>query len=46
MSEVPPAEVEAVFEPRQHVSIVGSLRELWPYREVAWSFAMRRIRTR
>lgn len=46
MSDVPTAQVEAVFEPRQHVSIIGSLREMWQYREVAWSFAMRRIRTR
>ena len=28
------------------ISLVASLRELWAYREVAWSFGMRRIRTR
>ena len=37
---------EAVYEPMGDISLVASLRELWTYREVAWSFGMRRIRTR
>ena len=37
---------EAVYGPMGAVSLRESVRELWAYREVAWSFGMRRIRTR
>ncbi len=37
---------EAVYEPSGTFSLRSSLRELWGFREVAWSFGMRKIRTR
>lgn len=37
---------EAIYEPHRPFSFAASIRELIAYREVAWSFAMRRIRAR
>ena len=37
---------EAVYEPVEAIRLRRSLAELWAYREVAWSFGMRRIRAR
>lgn len=37
---------EVVYEPLGKITLRGSLAELWSYREVAWSFGMRKIRTR
>ena len=37
---------EVVYEAQGSISVRASLRELWAYREVAWSFGMRRVRTR
>lgn len=37
---------ESVFEPHARLSLGVSIRELWAYREVTWSFGMRRIRAR
>lgn len=37
---------EAVYEPVEAIRLRRSFRELWAFREVAWSFGMRRIRAR
>ena len=41
-----PPPVESVYDAAAGFDLVGSLRELWSYREVIWSFGMRRLRTR
>ena len=38
--------VESVYDAEARFDLVGSLRELWAYREVTWAFGMRRLRTR
>lgn len=42
-----PAELpEAVYDASARFQPIESLRELWSYREVVWSFGLRRLRTR
>lgn len=38
--------VESVYDASARFDPKASLRELWDYREVVWSFGMRRLRTR
>lgn len=42
----PVAVVESVYDASAGFDLRASLRELWVYREVVWSFGMRRLRTR
>ena len=37
---------ESIYDADARFDLVGSLRELWAYREVTWAFGMRRLRTR
>jgi ABC-type polysaccharide/polyol phosphate export permease len=37
---------ESIYDADARFDLLGSLRELWAYREVTWAFGMRRLRTR
>lgn len=42
----PPSLTESVYDASAGFDLRASVRELWSYREVVWSFGMRRLRTR
>ena len=41
-----PELTESIYDADATFDLVGSLQELWAYREVTWAFGMRRLRTR